>query len=207
MTAHDTRQAGRSCCDPNNIHVVDAAGDARRAVLTVLSQRGGAANSSSAQAMHGRIPQGLQLPPSHKLWQNSAGLAIAAPPMSAAAHPLPGIGPGSNASGWHQAGAVPALQRAQLLRPSDLPPVQELTTAHAPGHRRLAADRLMLQPSARAAPPVQSLGAAHGNARPLLPQCSDAYHLAGEHRSSNCMLGGPRCEAKGGCTWVVKCNG
>jgi hypothetical protein len=162
---------------------VDAAGDARRAVLTVLSQRGGAANSSSAQAVgavHDRIPQGLQSLPSYMLWQNSAGLAIAAPSTPIGAHPLPGIGPGSNASGWHQAGAVPALQRAQLLRPSDLPPAQDLSTAHAAG--RLAADRLILQPLVKAAPPLQSNGAAHGNAMPLLPQCSDVYHLAGEHR-------------------------
>jgi hypothetical protein len=132
--------------------------------------------------MHDRLPQGLLSLPSssNQLGQNTGSLATAVPPMPAVANKLPRYHPGSNASGWHQAGAAPTLQRAQLLRPSDLPSVQESTTAHAPGRHGFA-DGPLSQPPVKGPPPLQSTGAAHGSVGPLQPQCSDVYHLAGEH--------------------------
>lgn len=147
--------------------------------------------------MHGRLPQALQLLPSYELWRNAGSLA-AAPPMPAVANKLPSFHPGGNAGTWDQAGAAPTLRRAQLLRPSDLPPVEEFATADAAGQHSLA-NRLAAQMPTRAPPSLQSAGAKSGGAVPLLPQCSDVHHLAGEQSSlysahSLCHMAGRECQ-------------
>ena len=131
----------------------------------------------------------MQLLPSYELWRNT-GSPAAAPPMPAVANKLPSFHPGGNAGAWNQAGAAPTLQRAQLLRPSDLPLMHEFTTTHPAGQHSLS-ERFAAQRPAKAVP-LQSPGVAHGNAMPLLPQCSDVYHLAGKHRFAQLMFSGPR---------------